>query len=231
MALMAETPTVERPREEAPSAGSPASAAPPADSPPAAAAPGERASDQELIRAYAEGGDRGSLGAFVLRHQASLLRFAARFLGDEDAAQDVVQETFLQVTRRPERLFGVASCHDWLLRVARNIAVSRIRRNAVAEKHAAAVRERAAAIQARAARAAGPDGPLEAEETRKAVRAAIDRLDPRAREVLLLKVQEEKSYKEIAEITGLTVTHVGYILHRAMKALASRLNHTGEAHP
>ena len=43
-------------------------------------------------------------------------------------------------------------------------------------------------------------------------------------------MQEGKSYKEIAEITGLTVTNVGYLLHQAMKSLSGRLRaHEGEA--
>ena len=55
------------------------------------------------------------------------------------------------------------------------------------------------------------------------VRVEIDRLPPRQRELLLLRVQEKKSYKEIAEIAGLTATNVGFILHQAMKALSTRL--------
>jgi RNA polymerase sigma-70 factor (ECF subfamily) len=177
--------------------------------------------DQELIRAYAESSDRDSLGAFVGRYQDSLLRFAGRLLGDLDAAQDVVQDTFLQVARNPQCLFDVDSCHNWLLRVARNLGISRLRREARTRRHAEALRRRAekeAALRAEAASSA-----LEAEEARRQVRAEVDRLKPRYREVLLLKVQEDKSYREIAEITGLTVTNVGYILHRAMKELSARL--------
>ena len=40
---------------------------------------------------------------------------------------------------------------------------------------------------------------------------------------MLLKVQESKSYREIAEITGLTVTNVGYLIHQAMQALKTNL--------
>ena len=51
----------------------------------------------------------------------------------------------------------------------------------------------------------------------------IDRLRPKLKEVMLLKVQESKSYREIAEITGLTVTNVGYLVHQAMQALKLKL--------
>jgi RNA polymerase sigma-70 factor (ECF subfamily) len=77
---------------------------------------------------------------------------------------------------------------------------------------------------------APPDAALVEAETREMVFRAIDSLRPRAREVVLLKVQEGKSYREIAEITGLSATNVGYILHHAMKALAGKLR-GGEAEP
>jgi RNA polymerase sigma-70 factor (ECF subfamily) len=182
--------------------------------------------DRELLRAYAESGDGESLSAFLMRYQHSLVRFARRLLGDPDAAQDVVQETFIQVARYPRRLLDVASCHNWLLKVARNLGISRIRKDSRARRHAEAARDRLAADAA--ARQEAAAARLEAEELREKVRGEIDRLKPRYREVLLLKVQEEKTYREIAEITGLSVTNVGYLLHRAMKELSIRLNHSRE---
>lgn len=184
--------------------------------------------DQELLRAYADSSDRESLGAFVARYQAGLVRFVGRLLGDGEAAQDVVQDTFLEVARHPRRLLEVQSCHNWLLRVARNLGVTRLRREIRERKHAGAVLERAQAEAAR--RSEAEAAVLETEELRHKVRGAIDGLSPRTREVLLLKVEEDKSYKEIAEITGLSVTHVGFILHRAMKELTAKLNHLG-VHP
>ena len=52
---------------------------------------------------------------------------------------------------------------------------------------------------------------------------ALSRLSDRERQLVVLKVYEEKSYKEIAEITGLTVGNVGFILHTAIKKLAAML--------
>ncbi len=177
--------------------------------------------DRDLLRAYAETSDTDSLGTFFGRYQQPLLRFVAKLLGDSDRAQDVVQETFLQVARHPARLLGVESCHNWLLKVARNIGITHLRRDARARRHA----ERFAAQAANgvAQRATEKSTALETEESRQRVRAAIEKLSPRHRELLLLKIEEDKSYKEIAEITGLTVTNVGYLLHMAMKDLSRRL--------
>ena len=183
--------------------------------------------DQELLHAYARACDVDCLDTFVRRYQDSLTRFASRFLGDPEAAQDVVQETFIQVARNPRRLQDVQNCHNWLLKVARNIGISRIRHNARVRKHTEAFARRVAADSAQREEAAGPKA-LEAEELRVKVRGEIDRLNPRHREVLLLKIQEDKSYREISEITGLSITYVGYILHQAMKELSRRLNHSKE---
>jgi RNA polymerase sigma factor (sigma-70 family) len=182
--------------------------------------------DQELLRAYVDSSDVESLGAFLRRYQGSLLRFAQKLLGDADAAQDVVQDTFIVVARHPRRLLDVKSCHNGLLRVVRNLGVSRIRRETRHRRHAEVFQEasRARALDRQASAAPA----TETEEGRAWVRSEVDRLKPRTREVLLLKVQEGKSYKEIAEITGLSVTNVGYILHMALKELGTRLTHARE---
>ncbi len=177
--------------------------------------------DQDLLRAYAESRDMDSLGAFFGRYEESLLRFSGKMLGDSDRAQDVVQETFIQVARHPLKLLGVESCHNWLLKVARNIGITHLRRDARAKRHGERKAERvaSAAEESEAARAAA----VERDETRRCVRAEIAKLNPRHRELVLLKIEENKSYKEIAEITGLTATNVGYLLHMAMKELTRRL--------
>jgi len=179
--------------------------------------PRHRMTDKELLLAYVETRDAEPLGALLARYQESLVRFVSRFLGDPEAAQDVVQETFLEAARHPRRLLKVDDCHNWLLRVARNRSVDFIRRESRRRRHTeAAARERRGAGTA-------ADQPLVAEERRACTRAEIDRLPPRQREVLLLRIEEGKSYREIAEIIGTTPTNVGVILHRTMGVLATRL--------
>jgi RNA polymerase sigma-70 factor (ECF subfamily) len=167
----------------------------------------------------------------VDRHERALLSFAAAFLRDEAAAQDVVQEAFLRAARDPQRLLslddppgsggtggpGGSGVRNWLLKVVRDLSVDSLRRKA-SERRAL---NGLAAVSARST--PGPDAVLEAREEHAhrtdRARAAIDALRPRLREVLLLKVREKKSYKEIAEICGLTVTNVGFLLHQAMQEL------------
>lgn len=173
--------------------------------------------DQELLAAYADSRDVESLGVFVERYQDGLVRFAARLLSDDMTAQDVVQEAFLRVARHPRRLMKVDSCHNWLIRVVRNICIDHIRKAVRGRKVLRELAERPAWDDT------SPSRGLEREEARVLVQQAIGELRPRYRELVLLKVQEGKSYREIAEITGLSVTNVGYLLHHAMKALGQKL--------
>jgi RNA polymerase sigma-70 factor, ECF subfamily len=179
--------------------------------------------DRQLIEAYAASRDARAFGVFVGRHEAALLSFAAAFLRDHALAQDVVQETFLRVARAPERLLQTdgAGERTWLLKVVRNLSVDNLRRKA-AERHLyTAV---GLAQESRLEAGGTPaDAPAQAQEEATRVRAAVDRLKPRLRDLLILKVREGKSYKEIAAITGLSVTNVGYLLHEAMQALLREL--------
>lgn len=177
--------------------------------------------DRQLIEAYAGTRDLNAFGVFVDRHQSALLSFASAFLRDDTLAQDIVQEAFLRAASDPQRILkceaGGPSERNWLLKVVRDLSVDSIRRRA-SEKRAV---NAAAAVREKSAPAA--DAALEGQEQAARVRAAIDRLKPRWRELLILKVRQKKSYKEIATITGLTVTNVGFLLHQAMQALAEEL--------
>lgn len=177
----------------------------------------ETMTDRTLLEAYADTGDSECLGIFLKRYETSLIRFVSNFLGDEGIAQDIVQETFLKVARRPGKLLGVRSFHNWLLKVARNQSIDHLRRVIRQRKHSSRLQQEAAT------QADTVIETLEHSERSARVRMEIDRLRPKLKEVMLLKVQESKSYREIAEITGLTVTNVGYLVHQAMQALRSSL--------
>lgn len=180
----------------------------------------ETMTDRTLLEAYADTGDSECLGIFLKRYETSLIRFVSNFLGDEGIAQDIVQETFLKVARRPGKLLGVRSFHNWLLKVARNQSIDHLRRVIRQRKHKSKLQQEA---ESRAAQANTAIETLEHSERNARVRMEIDLLRPKLKEVMLLKVQESKSYREIAEITGLTVTNVGYLVHQAMQALRSSL--------
>ena len=180
--------------------------------------PAREMPDQDLIRAYVDSNDVDSLGVFLCRYERLLIRFVANFLRDETAAQDIVQEPFLRVATKPSRLLGVNSCHNWLLRIARNLSIDHLRRLVRTRKLPRSLEVATVEVEASTA-----GEKLEVVERKSRVRNEIAQLRPRLRLVMLLKVQEGKSYREIAEITGLTVTNVGYLIHQAMQTLKVRL--------
>jgi RNA polymerase sigma-70 factor (ECF subfamily) len=157
--------------------------------------------------------------AVVLHYESALLRYATRVLNDPDAAQDVVQDGFIRLLHRWKGdMAPGAQMTSWLYRVVHNCAVDHIRKAARRHLlHRQASEERDETVD--------PDrGPaFRVSEAAERAAAALQTLDPRERQLVILKVYEEKSYKEIAAITELSTGNVGYILHHAMKKLAHAL--------
>lgn len=156
-----------------------------------------------------------SLRSLVDEYEGALLRYVSRLMGSASYAEDVVQNTFLKFTRKWRKAFEVSpDASRWLYRVARNEAIDHMR---------AESRRRMLHAEHGAEAMAHPAAPSEPPEKARSAAEALGRLSDRERELVVLKVYEEKSYKEIAEITGLGVGNVGYILHNAMRKLAAML--------
>ena len=137
----------------------------------------------------------------------ALVRFLYRKVWDADRAEDLAQEAFARaLVHKPENARG------WLFVVAANMARDEARR-AVREK-----RHLTLLTNEEADPAPAPDAAVVAELERERVRAALDRLTPRDREVLLLW-DSGLSYDEIAAQTGLAAGAIGTTLARARKRL------------
>ena len=92
-------------------------------------------------------------------------------------------------------------------------------------------RTNAPEIDGRQAPSVPPDAPAERSETAAAALAAIDDLSEKQQEVVCLKFRHGLSYREIAEVTGLSASHVGVLIHEGMKALRRRLNPAASVRP
>lgn len=150
------------------------------------------------------------------RHERSLLNYVNRLLGDSERAQDVVQEAFLKLCRQ-QRAEIEPRLPAWLFTVCRNQVRDLQRkenRMTVADHKALDVRPSAAPDPAHAA---------VRNEADRRVTEVLKELPDRSQEVVRLKFQHEMSYKQIAEITGLTVGNVGFILHHALVKLRTLL--------
>lgn len=185
-----------------------------------AAAPVSTATLLESHRA----GDPSAFAALVRMFEASLLRHARGLLGPGSVYEDVVQDALLKLAQSPPDLpqevigdfareSGQLAC--WLHKVTRNLCMDVMRaetRRKKREQHVAADE----AI-------GGGTAVVEANDTREAVERSLHHLPQDQREVLVLRLLGEKSYREIAEITGRKIGTVGWLVSVGLKALATEL--------
>lgn len=155
----------------------------------------------------------------INEHEASLLRYAYRILRDIEYARDIVQETFIRLVKawREGKKDIISNVKAWLFRITRNLCLDHLRSSKV--KHEMPIEENFDNVASHDT----PDSKLVKEETIRLVRGEIMKLDSRAREIVILKIDHDKSYKEIAEIMDLSVSNVGFILHQSMKKIAKEM--------
>jgi RNA polymerase sigma-70 factor (ECF subfamily) len=138
----------------------------------------------------------------------SLLAYLQRSSGDLHSAEDLLQETFVQASRRLEWLSRAVSTRAWLFAIARHVAVTALRRRRITRP----LRPEMTAA------APGEDPRLEE------VRAAIASLPDVLRETLELRLRAELSYEEIAEMLQIPVGTVRSRLHHAVRRLRAAVS-------
>ena len=180
-------------------------------------------SDGQLLRAF-RNGDAGAFTELVNLHQAALLRHARALLGPGSVYEDVVQEVFLKLAQSPPEIPAEADgdprlerVHllSWLHKVTRNCCMDVVR--------AEARRKRREQDVASGEAAEGGLRLVEENDTRAAVERELGKLPVEQREVLVLRLLGERSYKEIAEITGRPIGTVGWLVSVGLKALSESL--------
>lgn len=150
-------------------------------------------------------------------HEGTLLRYALSLLeGDLDQARDCVQDTFVRLW---DQDLAELSGHlaPWLFTVCRN----RVRDIQRKDRRMTALDETELATRPDAAPSPA-DAAVHRESATTAL-AFLSELPPPQREVVRLKFQNQLSYQEIANITALSVTNVGFLLHTALKTLRHRM--------
>ena len=171
---------------------------------------------------------RGPLdfAAILTRFEVPLLRYVGQIMGpDHEAPEEVVQEAFLRLHRQVGRhgASSVENLSSWLFRVAHNLAVSKLRRRELEKKlRDEAVREARADQPSPLAAADTLDEVVRRELCRR-VMAELDTLPQDQKQVLLLKVIEGFTFREIGEITGQAVSNVAYRINGGLRELARRL--------
>src|SRR5262245_23119461 len=181
--------------------------------------------DEELLSRYRETGQTRDFDELVHRYEHELYRYLARYLGDQSLAEDVFQNTFLQVhlkrglyeDGRPVRpwLYSIATHQavDALRKVGRHPTVSLDQRVSPSETEAGSL------VDLLVSDEDGPLAELQGQERAEWVRESVARLPETLRQTLLLAYNQDLKYREIAEILKIPVGTVKSRLHAALAKL------------
>jgi RNA polymerase sigma-70 factor (ECF subfamily) len=163
-------------------------------------------------------GEPGGFELLVAEMERPLFYYVLKLLGDEDAALDVLQEVWVKVFRGIRALRAPEALRAWLYRVARGTALNRVR-DAAARAGAEEALDESHDV-ATSDVGFGPDQVLELHQ-------ALDRLDRKHREVLVLLFLEGLTVDEIAGIVGVPPGTVKSRVYHAKKALRRLLEGNG----
>ncbi len=170
----------------------------------------------------------GSADAFrqlVERFQRPVLSVISRMVGDPALAEDLAQEVFIKAYRKLHTFDRRRKLSSWLFKIAHNATIDHLRRfNPVTVPLEATAADGEASWEVlESDTAQGPERRAEHAQLVRGLSAALGRLEPRYREILLLRFQQGLAYREIADVTGLAMGTVKVQLHRARKLLAAEL--------
>ncbi len=181
--------------------------------------------DTLLMAAFADG-EEDAFHRLYLRNKAWAERLAFQFTHHWQDAQEVVQEAFLRVIAFKHRWKAVARFRTWFHRIVVNLCKKHQRRRQgidSIEPFVVLEDETAEGLPERLISTETPEMVLLTEELTKCLEEALDRLPPRQRQVLALWVQG-RSYQQIAEATGLSLSAITALLHRARATLRKFLS-------
>jgi len=149
--------------------------------------------------------------------EPQLVRYARTFVGRFDLASEIVQDTFMQLCQLPvpAEEFHLGA---WLFRVCRNRAIDVQRKEKRMQTGAMTV------LDSAISEAADPATIASDNESVTRIEQMLAGLSDNQQEVVRLKFQNGFSYREIAEVTGLSVSNVGVQLHEALKKIRERMN-------
>ena len=171
----------------------------------------EDMSDEALVTQIAQR-DKRALQSLYSRHHVRIYRFALRFLNDEAAAEDTVSEVFIDVWRQAERFEGRSQVTTWLLAIARNKALSLLRRRSSEELDD----EVAEFIEDPSD---NPEAAMLKSQRASVLQDCLTQLSPAHREIVDLVYYHEKSVEEVAEIISVPANTVKTRMFYARKRI------------
>ncbi|MEM9416532.1 MAG: sigma-70 family RNA polymerase sigma factor [Planctomycetota bacterium] len=172
------------------------------------------------------------LTAAVQHYHRPLVGYARHLVGDLERARDIAQDTLMKMCLQPPDVFAndlEPRLAAWLFTVCRNRAIDVLRKEqrmqptepTAMDRHAAP--KRPALSGGAGASTGGPSQLAEQRDSIDTLMGLVETLPERQREVIRLRFHGQLAYRQIADVTGHSVSHVGVLLHEAIKALRSEM--------
>jgi RNA polymerase sigma-70 factor (ECF subfamily) len=175
-------------------------------------------SDIELVQDV-KNGDRKAFSELVQRHQRSLLRLTIRFTRDQMMAEDIVQESFIKAFQKIQLFEGRSSFKSWLYQIALNTAKNRFRERG---QDTVNIDDTHLGVDP------GAETDMVRTDIKKRIREEVDRLPEKQRIALTLRVFEDLSFKEIAQIMECPYDTAKANYRHALLKLRERLEQSDE---
>ena len=189
--------------------------------------------DEALLLEYRDRGDRRAFEELVHRYEKELFGYLRNYLGDAEMAEDVFQQTFLQIHLKCDQFEADRKLRPWLYAVATNQAIDLQRRHG---RHRMASLDRrmkgdadndtGAFVEIFDSPQKGPAEESECSEQRDDIRRAVDSLPEQTRQVVMLVYFQGLKYREAAEVLSVPVGTVKSRLHAAIQKLGEVLTPT-----
>jgi RNA polymerase sigma-70 factor (ECF subfamily) len=192
--------------------------------------PSGEVSNEELMRRF-QGGEDGAFVELVHRFKDPLTNFAHRMVGNMEDCQDIVQDTFIRVHQSRHTYEPMARFSTWIYTITLNLARTNLRRRRLRtmlglERRTAADEE---SVETAPSRIAMPDELAQSAIIEERIQKALNELDVRFREVVILRDIQDLEYEDIARATGLKLGTVKSRISRGRAFLQQQLKDLMEA--
>jgi RNA polymerase sigma-70 factor (ECF subfamily) len=173
-------------------------------------------------------GDRAAFGQLVVMYQDRIFNAVLRMVGDHHEAAELTQEAFTKALASVGGYRGEAAPYTWMFRIAVNLTISRLRKEhrqrtfSLDSSNGTGGSDQASGLVDRA-RQTDPSAAVETRERAEQVVAALGRVDPEYRAVLIMRDVEGFDYQQMADVLGLPLGTLKSRLFRARTALRDEL--------
>ncbi len=182
----------------------------------------EQLMDSELVR-LAQRGEGLAFNILVDRYQQRVTQLVYRYVRDTDTTMDLVQDIFFKIFRNLVMFKGDSKFSSWLFRVATNDCIDHLRRVKVRKEQSLDQYQDHGFDVADEAETANVSGVLQDKLERRRIAEALDRLPDLQKSVVIMKVYEEMTFDQIADILNEPVSTVKSRLYKALQSLGGIL--------